>query len=288
MQDSYGVRIRSVNAGWQTIFSSLGAAGLRGAAVWLGRSLILTRLQKSVEHEFTRKLENLKSDLRSKEAEIAAIRETAAAAVTDRGRAVESRRLQAIDDLWEGFQEAKKRSWPLHTIGFLKLDAMGKRIKEEGVQKYLMTLYPKTEEAIQDWTFAKANTSRPWVSDVACAYSAMVAFSHTWILTAKMGLNPQEFVSQKQVNKLLALAIPEFKLNEDEDNSGLFASAAMYLEDKLITELKEDIRGKRASEAAIRNAKEIVDAAGAVQSDIKAAHERSAESTEKGTANSEA
>jgi hypothetical protein len=42
--------------------------------LWLCRSLIATRLTKSVENEFNRKLENVKAELRTKEAQIDALR----------------------------------------------------------------------------------------------------------------------------------------------------------------------------------------------------------------------
>ena len=42
--------------------------------LWLCRSLISTRLTKSVENEFNRKLENVKAELRTKEAQIDALR----------------------------------------------------------------------------------------------------------------------------------------------------------------------------------------------------------------------
>ena len=67
---------------WIATFS---APVLLAVVIWLARNLILTRLTKAVQHEFDIKLERLrtelqqqeeklKSDLRGKEAEIAAIR----------------------------------------------------------------------------------------------------------------------------------------------------------------------------------------------------------------------
>lgn len=89
---------------------SLITTGLLAFALWLGRKLIVTRLAKSVEHEFNTKLEAvraefrekdelLKADLRLKESEIAALRGGAMTAMASRQMAVDKRRLEAVDQL---------------------------------------------------------------------------------------------------------------------------------------------------------------------------------------------
>ena len=92
-------------------FPSLTTTALFAAALWLGRKVISTRLTKSVEHEFNKKLESvrsqmrdseerLKAELRTKEAEIAALRSGALTALASRQMAMDNRRLEAIDQLW--------------------------------------------------------------------------------------------------------------------------------------------------------------------------------------------
>src|SRR5437867_6915410 len=84
---------------------------LLAIALWLCRNLIVTRLAKSVEHEFNEKLEKLKAgfrvseerlraDIRAKEAEIATLRSGALLASASRQAAADKRRLEAVDQLW--------------------------------------------------------------------------------------------------------------------------------------------------------------------------------------------
>src|SRR5712691_9429318 len=86
-------------------FPAVTTSGLLAMALWLGRNLILTRLTKSVEYEFSKKIEavrtqfregeeRLKADLRAKEVEIAALRSGAMTALASRQIAVDKRRLE--------------------------------------------------------------------------------------------------------------------------------------------------------------------------------------------------
>lgn len=77
------------------LLSSLTTAALIGAAAFLSRHLILTRLKASVGHEFNEKLETLraelrkseeafKADLRAKESQIEALRSGALSGMASR------------------------------------------------------------------------------------------------------------------------------------------------------------------------------------------------------------
>lgn len=90
---------------------SVMTTSLLGIALWLGRNVIKTRLTNAVAHEFNTKLEAmrsefrqreelLKADLRSKEADIAALRAGVMNAMASRQMAIDKRRLDAIDQLW--------------------------------------------------------------------------------------------------------------------------------------------------------------------------------------------
>lgn len=108
---------------------SVTTTALLALALWLGRNLIATRLVKSVEHEFNTKLESLraelrkneelfKADLRSKEAEIAALRGGAMTAMASRQVALDKRQLDAVDQIGPHLRlldlpSTYRRSWRL-------------------------------------------------------------------------------------------------------------------------------------------------------------------------------
>lgn len=270
-----------MNVFGQIALSTLSATALIGFVVWLSKNLILTRLQNSVAHEFNSKIENVKSELRSREAEIAAIREMAVSASTGRGREVDARKLKAIDDLWEGFLEAKKKSYVLHTMTSLNLDVLGKRVEESNVQEFIASIFPNAKDLASSWNLDQANSTQPWVSDLAwayySAYAAIVSYCLAWAQTATLGLDPQEFVSQKHVNELLAVAMPRVKIDAGKDNSALYKVAGEHLESELILELKEIIKGEQADQDAVLRAKKIMDAANNLDKDVEVGQRKAGE-----------
>ena len=86
---------------------AISTTALLGFALWLLRSVISTRLAKSVQHEFDSKLEALrtnfrkneesfKADLRAKETQIEALRSGAMAGLANRQAALDKRRIEAV------------------------------------------------------------------------------------------------------------------------------------------------------------------------------------------------
>ncbi|MBK6387738.1 MAG: hypothetical protein IPF71_13630 [Rhodoferax sp.] len=84
---------------------------LIGVVIYLTRSLIATRLTKSVQHEFDSKLsdvnsrlrlseESFKADLVRKQAEIQALQNGVIQGRLNRVIALDKRRLEAVDQMW--------------------------------------------------------------------------------------------------------------------------------------------------------------------------------------------
>ena len=109
--------------------------------LWLMRSLIATRLAKSVQHEFDAKLEKLraqfrkseevlKADLRSKETEISALRSGAMTALANRQIALDRRRLDAVDQLWSAVTALAPARVISHMMASIKFEAAAKMRRE--------------------------------------------------------------------------------------------------------------------------------------------------------------
>ena len=176
----------------QILYSTIGTTALIAAAAWLARNLILERLRNSVRHEFERKLEALKSELRAGEAEIEAIRNIAATAAAGRGKAADARKLEAIDQLWEGFLRARQGTWPLLGLSITRLENVEADIEsDEKLRQYFELAYPNIDGLMQDIDSLETEKSRPWVSALAwayySAYVAMVGYCIAWIQMAKLG-----------------------------------------------------------------------------------------------------
>jgi len=113
---------------------ALTTTALSGAALWLGRNLISTRLTRSVEHEFNGKLETLKAqlrdseerlkaELRNREGEIAALRSGALSALANRQALLDKRRLEAVDQLWTSVTALAPGRGIAASMSIIKFDA---------------------------------------------------------------------------------------------------------------------------------------------------------------------
>jgi hypothetical protein len=100
-------------AGW---IPSLKITSLFGGALWLARSLIMTRLKNSVKNEFDSKLEVLRSELTSKGAQIESLRSGAMSGLLTRQGALYQRKLQAIDQIWSSVKELEKAKYISTTL----------------------------------------------------------------------------------------------------------------------------------------------------------------------------
>lgn len=103
-------------------------------AGWLMRSLITTRLTKSVQHEFDAKLEALrtehrkseesfKADLRAKDAQIELLRNGAISGLASRQAALDKRRIEAVDHLWSAVTELAPAKGASSWMATIKFDA---------------------------------------------------------------------------------------------------------------------------------------------------------------------
>ena len=75
---------------------SITTTSLFALALWLSRKLFVTRLTRSVGHEFDKQLEALRSDLHAREAEIEALRSGALTAIASRQIALDKRVLTPL------------------------------------------------------------------------------------------------------------------------------------------------------------------------------------------------
>jgi len=101
--------------------SGVTTTGLLGAA-WLVKNLILTRLQKSVGAEFDEKLERIRSELRSKEGEIVALRSAVMTTMSTRQIALEKRRLEAAEEIWSAVTDLAPAKLVSSVLAVFKLN----------------------------------------------------------------------------------------------------------------------------------------------------------------------
>jgi len=190
--------------------------------LWLSKSLIATRLTKSVKNEFDVKLENIranlrksdeafKAEIRSKEQQFASLREGALAALTNRQSVLDKRRIEAVDQLWSATSTFSRGKYISAIISVLKYkNAANKAAESKMHQDFFKSLGGSFEPEIL--ATSDAEKARPFVSNMAWALfsayrtSIVIAVFRYKMLT--LGLNLPNVIDEKGVTDMIAAALP--------------------------------------------------------------------------------
>ena len=134
---------------------AISTTSLLAAAIWLMRSVITTRLTKSVQYEFDQKLEVLrtdqrkseesfKADLRAKDAQIDLLRSGAISSLASRQAALDKRRIEAVDQLWSAVVELAPAKVASAWMAHIKFDAAAKEAAKNPRVRQLFEMFGDT------------------------------------------------------------------------------------------------------------------------------------------------
>lgn len=156
---------------------AISTTSLFAAILWLCRDLISTRLSKSVQHEYDAKLatlraelekanERFKAEIRKNETQISTLQSGVLTTLSSRQAAIDTRRLEAIDQLWKSVNELRICKGVSAFMSHVKFDAASKEAaKNENFRAMFKTLAltPEHVKGLDD----SALTARPYVSQLA-------------------------------------------------------------------------------------------------------------------------
>lgn len=253
-------------------FPSLTTTALFAAALWLGRSIISTRLTRSVEHEFNTKLtsiqsqmreseERLKAELRAKETEIAALRGGALTAMSSRQITLDKRRLEAVDQLWTSVTAlgpARTIAALMSSISFEKAAPITERDpKARQVFEIMGAAFD-----LKNLDLSGASKARPFLSPMVWAtFSALQAVVMHAVMQwhiLKSGLGSKDFTNNEAISKLIKVALPHYSDYIDKFGPSAYYYLLEALDDRLLREIQQMLSGVEADKNSIERAAEIV------------------------------
>lgn len=254
---------------WIPAFST---AGLVALVLWLARNLILTRLTKSVQHEFDNKLEELranlrkseetfKADLRSKESQIEVLRSGALAGLVSRQAALDKRRIEAVDQLWSSMTALASVKTAPATLASLNYEyAAEEAAKDPRLREVFAKVVAPFD--INKMNLGDAAKARPFVSPLAwalfSAYQAILIFAVFRLNMLKVGLNIPKAVDSEAVIKLVKAALPHRIDYITEYGVKGFHHLIDELEDHLLEEMKRMLKGEESDKATVKQAAGIL------------------------------
>ena len=240
---------------------ALTTTSLFGGVLWLARSLIITRLKNSVKNEFDSKLEILRSDLKSKEAQIESLRSGAMAGLLTRQGALYERKLQAIDQIWSSVKELEKAKYISATLGMLKFEKCAKEsARNPKFRQLIETIGGNFDPNSLDLSGAKK--ARPFLTSLAwayySAYSAVIMQAVAVMQVLKIGVDDAEkFLNFENTNSLLKTVLPSSAEYIDKYGMAGHHHLLDEIEQLLLMELKNIQEGKDDDKENARRAAEI-------------------------------
>lgn len=253
--------------------------GLLAAALWFGRQLISIRLTKSVEHEFNKKIESVRADmriseerlkaqLREKEAEISALRSGALSALANRQAALDKRRLVAVDQLWDSFNALARARFLTLSMTFIEFESAASKAEQDPkVRQFFETLGGGFDPKALD--LSGAAKARPFVTPLVWAvFSAINAITMYSVMrwqVLKGGLGAIDIADRKAIEKLVVAALPHYAEYLEKNGPSVYHYVLEALDTRLLEEIQNMLSGVEGDKASIAQAAEIVRQANKLQ-----------------------
>lgn len=240
---------------------ALTTTSLFGVALWLARTLIVTRLKNSVKSEFDTKLEVLRSELKSKEAQIESLRTGAMSGLITRQGALYKRKLEAIDQIWGAVKEIEKAKYISATMATLKFEECVKvSAKNPQFRTFIETIGGEFDLARVN--LSGAALARPFITPLAwayySAYSSILVLAVMKMQILKIGVNDGEkFLNFESSNNLLKTVLPSRADYIDKYGTSAHHYLLDEIEQLLLVELKNIQDGLEADKENAKRAAEI-------------------------------
>lgn len=234
---------------------------LFGGALWLARSLIITRLSNSVKSEFDRKLAILSSELKTKEAQIESLRSGAMSGLITRQGALYQRKLEAIDQVWSSVKEVEKAKYISKALATLNFEECSKEsAKSPKFRSVMETMGGKFIP--EDLDLSGAAKARPFITPLAWAYYSTY-LSVIMLAVAKMKLlkfgidSAEKFLKLERADSLLKTVLPSRKEYIEKYGSAVHHQLLDEVEEMLLLELRNIQNGNDADKENARRAADI-------------------------------
>ncbi len=243
-------------------------------------------LTKTVQHEFDRKIERVRFDLRTseellkaqlkdREAEIAALRSGALTTLASRQAALDKRRLEALDQLWNSVIAIAPLRGVAAQMAIIKFESAASASKDDPRVRELFESIGGGVD-LKSIDLSGAAKVRPFVTPMVWAiYSAIQgillhANLRRRVLTS--GIGPGDFLNDQGVADLIVTELPGWAGYFKENGASCYYYALDSLDSRLLEELNTMMAGKGTDQASIKHAAEIMQMVQSVQRTEEKAH----------------
>lgn len=239
--------------------------------VWLSRKLIITRLTNSVKHEYDKKLEALKVELKEKTAQIEAIRSGALSGVINRQSYIYTRQIEAIDQIWGSVVDMGSAKSIASEISLYNYKETALQMDKQPQLKQVFEMMNKNFD-VKCLSTSVANKARPFITDLVWAYYSayivILSYYHVKAVLLEKGLGKEELINENKVHEVLIRAFPDDASDIVDYGFGDFHQFLDKLENLLLSEIKNIMLGVKANEDSINQALQIIKAVEDLEAEV--------------------
>lgn len=244
--------------------TTVSSSTLIAVLLWFTRNLLITRLTKSVSHEYDKKLTHLKADLDLRASEISSIQKSILEGVFIRQKLLYERKLNAIDQLWNNvvsLSPAKNTSSIMLSIPYEKV--MDHAKSDPKVQE-IFKMIDGEKDTKKDLGFLgieNAKKVRPYLSELSWA---LFSAYHTILTMGVMRMEMLKTGIDVPVGEG-SLDIVKKALPHHTEYIEKYGLNGMYylleeIEQSILRELKRIQKGEESDKESIEMAQSITNA----------------------------
>lgn len=234
-----------------------------GIALFLSRNWIKYSIERSVQHKFDEKLQNLQSDLRSKEHQLTALREAVLSGRASRQQLLDQRRLEAVERVWKSVMELAPYKVLSALLVSVNLDIAEKEAARDPKVRELFEILGRSISSSDKVPENSAINEKPFISPIAwayfSAYQTILAGAFAQYKALEIGIeNPRQFIDTDSVKKVLKTTLPHLSDFVEKHDSTAYHYLLNELEERLLEELRAMLEGADVDETSLKRSAEIM------------------------------
>ena len=266
---------------WKNWVPALTSTGVLAALFYLLRDVFLRQVEHDIKHSFDKKLEalraefreseeHLKSELRSREAEIESLRNRALSDAATRRHLFSKRSAEAADDLWGNVVSLSKAKGIARQLSAFNLNAVGKRVPTEPKLAQIFGMIAGGFD-LEELNTTAAQRARPHLPEIMwalfSAYSTIVSIAIAQAKLLSAGTeNVSGMMKHDSIKVILKAALPERSAEINQLAPEEYFDLLDTLETNLLSKLREFISGTEADYETIEQSAKILRAVHAAPS----------------------
>ena len=239
--------------------SSTALAGI----LWLSKNWFVTRLTKSVQHDYDKKIESLRSDLKIKETEINALRTGALTGIVDRQKILYEKKVEAVELVWANvltLAPAKFASTTLSAVNYQY--ALEASENDPKIKEFFKSIGPDSNHDYMKNT--SALSARPFLSDLSwalfSAYSSILSIAVVRLESLRIGITEDFTTKSDSILNVVKVALPNYERYIDEHGVNGLHYLLEILETSILTELKVTLEDIDSDQNNVERASKILKA----------------------------